>query len=323
MARYTQEQAPQDMGLVQRYDLSQDEVRAETAAFLVQAELPLHQFVCVAFASDHPMANVARTIEREAFEPKFGNDSADMKRMYGPYEDKCLFLVVIDAHAQAPAGMLRIIQPSPVGFKTSSDLADNFPSAQQRLVEGGEVDLNQCFDVGTLAVSQVYRGDRSDFEVSTLLCRGLLLSARRQGIQHMITVLDKRARTGLEVLGVRFREVNGALPVEYEGSKESYFMYAGVEDLEDSARAAYEAAARGAEPQSRVEKLRMRIRPEVLLPAMARLVGSADDQIVPKPYVVDPTAPPLEHRRRRNLLQQIMSLGRLLVGGPTSQSHCA
>lgn len=284
MATYESMEAPGTTERIPRYDLSSEELDLETRRFLGKTELPPGRFVCVAFNPDHPMADVGRTIERSVFEDEFKNDSGTMQQEYGPYERASSFLVVIDREEQRPAGVLRIIKPSPVGLKSFNDMTERFfPLAGKYFAASHGMDVNNCIDVGTLAVMPSHRGPRSSNEVNALLCRGLLLSARHEGVQNMITIIDRRARNGLEMLGILFDVVKGTHAFEYLGSKESYVMCVDVDELERRARATYEdiktSTDASAGELTKVERIRRRLEPVIT----KLVLGTADGQIVAKP----------------------------------------
>ena len=117
------------------------------------------RFVCYPLPGTGRFADLGRTIELEVFGDVFGNDRAELEGEYGPYEEASRFFVVMDQRRRRAAGVLRVIENSPVGLKTLRDIAGGplrIPQAEV-LARHGIGDLDRCWDVGTLAVRPEYR----------------------------------------------------------------------------------------------------------------------------------------------------------------------
>src|SRR5438128_969954 len=84
--------------------------------------VPLTPFGLYLVPSHQPEAELARSIERDVFFEYFGNTPELLAEEYGRYEQASLFLTVMDHVRVRPAGMIRVIQPSPAGLKTLHDL---------------------------------------------------------------------------------------------------------------------------------------------------------------------------------------------------------
>jgi hypothetical protein len=125
------------------------------------------------------------------FEEHFGNSPDLLDAEYGPYERACWFLVVVDHDGLTPAGMCRMIAPSPAGSKTvhdagtvwQVDLAAN-PDLR-RLLAGGAT-----WDVATLAVAPGYRRRDADSLVSAALLQGIVMLATANGCAAVTATLD-------------------------------------------------------------------------------------------------------------------------------------
>jgi hypothetical protein len=89
--------------------------------------------------------------------------------------------------------------------------------------------------VGTLAVRREYRGKTSDHYVSTMLYGLFYAEARRQGVEHVVTVLDKHAYAQLtQFLGVPFVPIADSEPFNYLGSENSRAAYMHVPGAGDA-----------------------------------------------------------------------------------------
>jgi hypothetical protein len=179
------------------------------------------RFVCYPLPGTGRFADLGRTIELEVFGDVFGNDRAELEGEYGPYEHASRFFVVMDQRRRRAAGVLRVIENSPVGLKTLRDIADGplrIPQAEV-LARHGIGDLDRCWDVGTLAVRPEYRRSVTRGRtVSLLLYRALYVHALRTGVEHFVTAMDRHAHRSLRALGVPFVPVCDSEPFDYIGS---------------------------------------------------------------------------------------------------------
>jgi hypothetical protein len=72
--------------------------------------------------SGDPSSALARQVERDVFLEFFGNTVDMLDAEYRAYDAASTFLCVIDHERRVTAGMIRLISPSPAGFKTLHDL---------------------------------------------------------------------------------------------------------------------------------------------------------------------------------------------------------
>ncbi|HUO41006.1 MAG TPA: hypothetical protein VMU34_25595, partial [Mycobacterium sp.] len=146
-------------------------------------------------AGTDPFANIARQVEREVFEDSWGNDAANMKDEYGPYDESSLFFLALDTHEQEPAGVIRMIRNSPAGLKTLVDLDDSIKSPIAPIpVPIGQVmsyhgidDLDRCWDGATAVVRQRYRCRLASIYLQMM--RVVYAAASRENVQHLVAVL--------------------------------------------------------------------------------------------------------------------------------------
>ena len=210
------------------YALDDATVRARTATAL-DAHPSTGRFVALAVGTDDPMADVARTLERQIFDEEFGNDADAMAAEYRPYERDSLFFVVLDRVAGLPVGTARAIEG---GGKTLDDVPDLIGVELSTIVAMHDMYEGKIWDFATLGVLKEYRGGKAALVVSSLLYRTFLKAGRRADVRHVISILDYRARRSLLLLGSPMRTLADSQPFEYLGSPSSYAQYASFPELE-------------------------------------------------------------------------------------------
>jgi hypothetical protein len=144
------------------------------------------------FRSDDPASELARYLERGVFLEAFGNSPELLTREYGPYEDACTFLCVIDHRRRVPAGMMRLILPSDAGLKSLIDLELVWEEelGEVLLRTGVNFAPERVWDIATLAVGVGYRGRAAAGLVSLALYQSLIMSAFQSEIDYFVTILD-------------------------------------------------------------------------------------------------------------------------------------
>ncbi len=139
-----------------------------------------------------PESDLARHLEQAVFYETFGNTPDLLAAEYGPYDPASFFLCVVDHHRRQAAGMIRVIRPSPLGFKSIDDLARRWdqPFDELDARHGLGVDLTSLWDLATLGVDREYRASSASGLVAMALYQGLNMLADRQGIRWAVAVLD-------------------------------------------------------------------------------------------------------------------------------------
>jgi hypothetical protein len=220
------------------YDMSDPERDALTEHFLSTKKLGCNRFACFALEGTDPFANIARQIEREVFEDSWGNDSAMMKREYGPYDDSSVFFMAVDTHERVPAGVLRMIRNSSVGLKTIVDLDDCIKSpiaptvirADDVMRHHGIEDLDHCWDAATAAIPRKYRRRLAATHVQIM--RIVALAAMRENIEHFVAVLDEPVvKTARDVLGLPLTPLAGTPPFTHMDAPNNQAIYAHIPTL--------------------------------------------------------------------------------------------
>ena len=210
------------------YELSAQDERLLCEQIIEQnPDIAGQMFACFAFRGDSPFANLGRSKEAEIFNDTFANDIDTMTKQYGPYEANSIFFVTIDPINKKVVGVLRAIENSDIGLKTLNDIQKPpLEISPQQFMEFHSVDdLNNCWDIGTVAVDKDYRGKTTGYIASALLYRSLFLKANKEGIKHFIAIVDNGAYKGLKMVGMPFVPILDREPFSYLGSEESTAVY--------------------------------------------------------------------------------------------------
>jgi len=142
--------------------------------------------------ADEPFAELGRSVEREVFYEFFGNTPDLLHAEYDAYEGSSLFLVVVDHLRRLPTGVLRVLLPSPIGFKSFHDLEKHWgePIDVVAARTGIEFDEDSVWDVATLAVSRDYRGEATQGLVTLGLYQGMDMLTNLVDLKHGVAILD-------------------------------------------------------------------------------------------------------------------------------------
>jgi ribosomal protein S18 acetylase RimI-like enzyme len=173
------------------------------------------------FRSDEPGADLGRHIERQVFLEAFSNTPDLLAMEYGPFEASSVFICVVDHLRMLPAGVMRVLLPSPRGFKSLIDIESVWGEPAQRLIErtGLALDLTSTWDIATLAVAPEYRGKATRGLVCMGLYQTLTLAALHCGIGWFVAILDmpvfRMIRWQLRMI---FAGYEGVAPMPYLGS---------------------------------------------------------------------------------------------------------
>jgi hypothetical protein len=143
-------------------------------------------------AGSEPSSDLARSIERDVFFEFFGNTPELLAEEYDRYEDASLFLCVVDHERDRAAGMMRIITPSPAGFKSLDDIGRAWGEPPHEVIRrtGVEFEPDALWDIATLAVAPEYRGDATGGLVSLALYQALGVLATAHDVHWLLAILD-------------------------------------------------------------------------------------------------------------------------------------
>jgi hypothetical protein len=176
------------------------------------------------FRSEERGAELGRHVEQAVFLEAFGNTPEVLAEQYGRYEPSSVFICLVDHLRRMPAGVMRVLLPSPQGFKSLNDIEPVWGVSAASLAEcnGLTLDLDKTWDIATLAIAADYRGKATRGVVSMGLYQSLTLAARRCGIEWFVAILDmpvfRMIRWRLRMI---FAGYEGITPLPYLGSAAS------------------------------------------------------------------------------------------------------
>ncbi len=187
------------------------------------------------FRSSDPASELARHVERIVFLETFGNTPELLDKEYAPYEEASIFLCVVDHLRHLPAGTMRVLLPSELGFKTLDDTLPVWGETIGAMAArtGIDIDLARTWDIATLAVAPEYRGKATMGLVSMGLYQALALATPRCGIEWLLAILDvpvfRMIRWKLRMPMAGFK---GVTVRPYLGSPASMPVWCSVSDTE-------------------------------------------------------------------------------------------
>ena len=204
-----------------------DIVRAELADLvddLVAMHAPPQPFGIYVSRADEPSSELGRFVERGVFLEVFGNTPEQLAHEYDRYEPGSVFVTVVDHARRVPCGMMRVLVPSPAGFKSLDDVVDGWGVPLPELLArvDDEWDLGRVWDLATLAVAPEYRGEAALGLVTQALLQGLTMLAEGWGVDRYVAILDVPVLRMLQWrIGRPFDGFPGIEPREYLGSAAS------------------------------------------------------------------------------------------------------
>ena len=182
---------------------------------------PTEPFGVYLFCPGEPGAELARSVERDVFLETFGNSPELLEKEYAPYATSSVFVCVIDHRRQVPVGALRIVVPSPAGFKSFEDIAPVWGEDVEDMFErtGLVLEHRRIWDIATMAVDREYRG-KATIGLATLgLYQAMTTTSQRCGIDYFVAILDMPVfRMMQSKLHLPFAGFTGVPPLPYLGS---------------------------------------------------------------------------------------------------------
>jgi hypothetical protein len=204
-----------------------DVVRAELADFvdeLTELRQPSQPFGVYVNRADERGAELGRFVERGVFLEVFGNTPEQLAYEYDQYEPGSVFITVVDHARRVPAGTMRVVVPSPAGFKSLDDVLVGWGVPLPELL--GRVDdswdFDRVWDLATLAVAPEYRGEAALGLVTQALLQTLTMLGEGWGVDRYVAILDLPVLRMLQWrIGRPFEAFPGVEPREYLGSTKS------------------------------------------------------------------------------------------------------
>lgn len=209
-------------------DLVREELRELGTHIVDDAGRPDQAFGVYAFTPEAPEAELARWVEREVFNEVFGNSADMLEAEYGPYDDGTVFVVALDNRRRLPAGMLRLVLPSPAGSKSLDDIERGWgqPLGDVLARTGIEFPLDSLLDVVTVAVAPDYRRPATDGLVSLALYQAVAAVGVLRPCAWIVAILDLVVLALLDqTIKDPFRRFAGIEPRSYLDSPESLPVY--------------------------------------------------------------------------------------------------
>ncbi|HUS26129.1 MAG TPA: hypothetical protein VMY99_02160 [Nevskiaceae bacterium] len=231
-----------------RYDMSRDAVQEVVGSYFTTHELPPGRFVGVVAAPDEPLANAARWLEREVFDPTFGNSTKQMQELYGPVEPDSRFIVVLDEAEKLPAGVMRVVGGEAAYTMSLAEAPKHIPNvAEDQIKAYHEITGNEkAWDVATMAIAKRYRGKvLGTVAISGILQYTFVGLGEQEGVELAFALLDHKARRSLEGVGVPFKPMYGHdEPFPYYGSGATYAMVGRLPEFRQSVAQRHEELSR-------------------------------------------------------------------------------
>jgi len=185
---------------------------------------PTQPFGVYVSRSDERGAELGRFVERGVFLEVFGNTSEQLAHEYDQYEPGSIFITVVDHARRVPAGTMRVLVPSPSGFKSLDDVLVGWgvplPELLARVDDAW--DLDRVWDLATLAVAPEYRGEAALGLVTQALLQTLTMLGEGWGVDRYVAILDLPVLRMLQWrIGRPFDAFPGVEAREYLGSVQS------------------------------------------------------------------------------------------------------
>jgi hypothetical protein len=204
------------------WDLSDDEL-CELAHEIVPRAVaePLGVYL---FDPAERGALLARRLEFDVFNEAFGDPPEMVEAELGAYEDSSLWILVMDHRRVLPAGVMRLIVPSPRGLKSLNDLAPvwGVPAHEAIGRSGISLDPLATWDVSGMAIAREYRGRAMQGMVGMGLYQTLTRAALWCDVRWLVAIFDLPVfRLIRWKLGLIFAGFKGLTAGPYMGSRAS------------------------------------------------------------------------------------------------------
>jgi hypothetical protein len=177
------------------------------------------------------LREAARQCEAEVFLDRFGNTAEELAEEYGPYEERTIFLAVVEGEDGAAdvLASARIVLPVPLP-KTLADAGrEPWLADPPRVVREVGLDLDRTWDVLTFAVRRGVRG--RGVHAFEALIYGVIEGMAANGAEWMVAMVDDGPRRLLAERGVDLDRLPGTWTAPYFGSPATTPVYARQADM--------------------------------------------------------------------------------------------
>ncbi|HSX02244.1 MAG TPA: hypothetical protein VLI05_02915 [Candidatus Saccharimonadia bacterium] len=180
---------------------------------------------------------VARLAEADVF-AFYGDTPEDLEREYGPYDPYSTFFILIDHANGLPAGMLRVIRRSPLGFKSLTDIESSEPGRYWNLpltqaLQAAAVDFGPktTLDMVTMGVVPAYHRHAYSGRIAKAIYHMACKYTLEQAARYWVTIVDESAHNSFKRrLGEPFSYYEGIGWKPYLGSSLSLPVWVDIED---------------------------------------------------------------------------------------------
>jgi hypothetical protein len=207
----------------------------ERCAALVDRSGSSSPFGAYVLSSSDPGAELGREVERVVFHEYFSNTPEMLADEYDPYEPGSMFLCVVDQRRLVPAGVMRVVVPSPCGLKSLDDISRVWDQPTEEVIARAvdPFDRQSCWDIATFAIAKEYRGAATEGLVSLALYQALVMCSEARGIGWYVAVMDTKV---LDAISARiadpFVPFPGLAPKVYMDSPASVPVYVDIPAFE-------------------------------------------------------------------------------------------
>jgi hypothetical protein len=167
----------------------------------------------------HPTSAVdeeIRACELEVLNRWYGDTETLLDEAYGPYVDQTSFLSLTH-NVEGVVGFCRLIRPGRLSLKTISDIErEPWGVDGSRAAAAAGIDLTRTWDIATLGIRQEVSSIGS--VAASALYHGLVLATRANEIPWVVTIIDRRVRSLLAMIGLPMQALPGTAPAPYMGS---------------------------------------------------------------------------------------------------------
>jgi hypothetical protein len=180
-----------------------------------------------------PRSQLGRHVEHAVFGEFFGETEEFLRQEYDRYEHSSTFLVVIDHVRRLPAGVVRMILPSPAGLKSLNDLEPIWGVDADSVLARSDIVFNPeaTWDVATIAVLPEYRSSSTNGLISLALIQAVSTLGASAGVELGVAVFDVVALELIQAVCARaWKPFKGLDPKGYLGSPLSIACYCDLQD---------------------------------------------------------------------------------------------
>jgi len=185
---------------------------------------------------DSAFADLGRYAEIQVFSEFFGNDAAVMSAEYDAFDTASRHIVVLDHSTMLPAGSIRVIHDSPMGFKSLIDMSRtpewNVSISNIESFHGVRLDRQTTMDLATIAVLPEYRNG----VVSPALFHGLYWYSLQFDVENVVGIGDVHFIEMCWALGTPCKVICDLPALAYLDSPESRPLTINVSELRAAVR---------------------------------------------------------------------------------------